>query len=153
MTEPMTDRPAPITLPDVTYRGQRQSDGAGGALISVYDQDGELVGTVAHRAKHSPAGMNWGYAGSGAADCARSLLAHAIGDRHALCPVCQGTDTSGRCESCEAGLLIAPRIYQRFKFTFVAGWATVFTTTRREILGWLTSEFPDADWPGIQAAP
>ena len=35
--------------------------------------------------------MGWGYCGSGAADLARSLLIHALGD-DARCTVCDGTN-------------------------------------------------------------
>lgn len=72
-----------------TYVGFR--DQVGHAHVAV-DHGGELR-PLAHFVRHSPAGMDWGYAGSGAADLARSLLAHFLGGRVAP----------------------HPRIYQRFK--------------------------------------
>lgn len=72
----------------VTYRGYGNQKSAGGRLI-VVDIDGDLS-PLPHQSKHSPTGMSWGYSGSGAADLARSLLIHALGDR-ACCPTCAGT--------------------------------------------------------------
>ncbi|MGH8571595.1 MAG: hypothetical protein ACREX8_03335 [Gammaproteobacteria bacterium] len=72
------------------YQGYRDSDGA--AHIAVLRPRrtalGEitgwrLCGEVAHRVRHCPRGMNWGYGGASPADTVRSLL-------HALlcCPRC-----------------------------------------------------------------
>ena len=48
---------------------------------------------------HSPTGFAWGYAGSGPAQLALALVADATGDDG-----------------------LAQRVYQEFKFKFVAGW-------------------------------
>lgn len=72
---------------DVTYHGWYQ---AGGSVIAIEDCDGAAVGLVGHVVKHSPTGMGWGYAGSGPADCARSLLIAALGGT-ARCPLCAGS--------------------------------------------------------------
>ena len=77
-----------------TYSGFR--DQSGQAHVAV-DQDGELR-PLPHLVRHSPTGMAWGYAGSGPADLARSLLAHFLGGHVAP----------------------HPRIYQRFKAVVIA---------------------------------
>jgi hypothetical protein len=77
-----------------TYSGFR--DQTGRAHVAV-DQAGELR-PLPHLVRHSPTGMDWGYAGSGPADLARSLLAHVLGGRVAP----------------------HPRIYQRFKLAVIA---------------------------------
>ncbi|MGH9373357.1 MAG: DUF6166 domain-containing protein, partial [Vicinamibacterales bacterium] len=71
-------------------------DQLGHAHVAV-DHGGEMR-PLAHFVRHSPAGMDWGYAGSGPADLARSLLAHFLGSRVAP----------------------HPRIYQRFTFLVIA---------------------------------
>jgi hypothetical protein len=77
-----------VTTEDVIYHGYRRA--MGGSFIAVETPDGEQIGVVNHVAKHSPTGLSWGYGGSGAADCARSLLIAALGD-DARCCVCGGT--------------------------------------------------------------
>lgn len=78
----------------VIYHGFRRSDGMGAGLIAVETPDGGLLGEIAHVVKHSPTGMNWGYGGSGPADCARSLLLAALATvdpAAARCVTCKGT--------------------------------------------------------------
>lgn len=77
-----------------TYVGFR--DQTGHAHVAV-DHSGELR-PLGHFVRHSPAGMDWGYVGSGPADLARSLLAHFLG----------------------SGVAPHPRIYQRFKCLVIA---------------------------------
>jgi Family of unknown function (DUF6166) len=77
-----------------TYIGFR--DQTGHAHVAV-DHGGELR-PLRQFVRHSPAGMDWGYVGSGPADLARSLLAHFLG----------------------SGIAPHPRIYQRFKFLVIA---------------------------------
>jgi hypothetical protein len=72
---------------DVVYHGYWQEDGD--SVICVEDAPGEQIGVVRHLPRRSPTGMNWGYAGSGPSDAARSLLIAALGD-DAVCPVCRG---------------------------------------------------------------
>lgn len=59
-----------------------------------------LVVRVKHVVRHSPTGMEWGYAGSGPADCARSMLL-------ALQRYCDLPDVE--------------EIYHEFKWTFLSG--------------------------------
>lgn len=79
-------RPEPV----VTYRGYGPDHPTGGRLV-IIEIDGEVVGPLPHRAKHST-GLSWGYCGSGPADLARSLLIDALGDA-ARCSLCDGTST------------------------------------------------------------
>ena len=61
----------------MVYHGVKSSHTE--AVITVETPDGEVVSLVRHIAVHSPGGMTWGYGGSGPLDCARSLLAAALG--------------------------------------------------------------------------
>jgi hypothetical protein len=150
---------------DPTYRGYRPDNPAGGRLV-VIEIAGELISPLPHIVKHAPDGLSWGYCGSGAADLARSLLIHALGER-ARCGSCRGTGhvvytptlaESARgsalfvvigdpepgsllpwsCPNCDQGYAIAPVVYQQFKDEVVANLAQGgWTLTRGEILRWL----------------
>jgi hypothetical protein len=61
---------------------------------------------------HSPDGLNWGYGGSGASQCALAILADCLGDALAL------------------------KHYMTFKWTFVAKWGNEFIITEEEIREW-----------------
>jgi hypothetical protein len=148
--------------PPVIYHGYRNSDGMGAALIAAETEDGTVVGQVAHLPRHSPTGMNWGYGGSGPADCARSLLIAALGP-HAACLHCRGTgkqvvvspegyepweapydpdnhqddEPIVTCWGCGGdGYRVRPEVYQRFKWEFVAGWGDEWRMSRADILAW-----------------
>jgi len=56
-----------------------------------------LTYPLRHVARHSPTGLNWGYSGSGPADCALSILTDCLGEER------------------------AERWYQEFKSHFLAG--------------------------------
>ena len=139
------------------YHGvYRQADGS---VILTETSDGELTGVVHHVVKHSPTGIGWGYAGSGAADCARSLLIAALGEDAARCPQCDGScrvviggDGSERpcdppadddidpelltdCPACDDGYRRVP--YQQFKFDYVAKWDRDWRMSQADILAWL----------------
>jgi hypothetical protein len=149
----------------VVYHGYQRK--AGGSVIAIENADGATIGVVRHVVKHSPTGMGWGYAGSGAADCARALLIAALGEA-ARCPMCAGTGkvvwrpdggeeppsapydpavSAGEYE--RAGLEISGcwqwdcdegyrRLpYQQFKFDVVVGWGTEWRMSRDAILQWL----------------
>lgn len=69
-----------------------------------------------HRVRHSPTGFNWGYAGSGPADLARSILWDCLG---------REPDTS---------------LYQAFKAQFVATWMeTEWSIDEPTIIAWVAS--------------
>ena len=73
----------------------------------------------------SPAGFNWGYAGSGPAELARHLLWHATGRR---------------------SLFERPALYQKFKTEVVAGWGHAWIITGDRIRAWvLDQEAGEAD--------
>lgn len=148
-----------LDLADVTYHGHRPH-GGGAAVIEVLDAAGDSIGVVRHVVRHSPTGMQWGYAGSGPADCARSLLIAALGEEAARCPTCRGArrviydpeldieepyepdgkhslingDNAYRCH-CEDGYRSLP--YQDFKFEVIARLdQQQWTMTRAAILDW-----------------
>ena len=81
----------------------------GGLAITI---DGD---PVRHIERHSPDGMQVGYAGSGPADCARSILIHMTSQE------------------------TADRLYQQFKREIVAGWKHPGGTTHQEIdiIAWI----------------
>lgn len=69
-----------------------------------------------HVVYHSPTGFEYGYGGSGPADLARSILAHAV------------------------GLPIADRYYQYFKAEFVAGAKDRFSISLMKIRAWVIEQ-------------
>jgi hypothetical protein len=98
------------------YRGSRDADG--NATVIVVNDDGRRR-PLSHFARHSPSGFEWGFAGSGPADLARSILAHHLGGR------------------------VAPpaRVYQLFKCTVVAGLPKgEWRLTSDDIASWLQHE-------------
>lgn len=155
------------TEAEVWYHGT--GSGAGPRPIVTEDADGNMTGVLHHVVRHSPTGMSWGYAGSGPADTARSILLAALGPA-AICPDCAGTgkvtyprdeeeadpkpyDITVSPEEYEsAGIEVTGcwrhncdggylRVpYQDFKFAFVAGWGPEFRISRSEILAWLAAE-------------
>jgi Family of unknown function (DUF6166) len=69
---------------------------------------------------HSPAGFNWGYSGSGPAQLALALLAHAVGEDLARC------------------------LYQTFKNDVVAGWGRHnWVCFKGQILEWCVVQIAD----------
>jgi hypothetical protein len=48
-------------------------------VVLFRDIDGTARATVEHVVRHSPTGIEWGYAGSGPADLARSVLTALVG--------------------------------------------------------------------------
>ena len=99
------------------YHGTKSSHS--GAVITVETPGGEVLGVVRHIAVHSPGGMTWGYGGSGPLDCARSLLAAALG----------GDGNWGACGG--AGVI------WDFRDEVVAGLGDEWRMSRGEILPWL----------------
>lgn len=105
------------------YRGMRCDDGCA-VIVETYDKGAGLsfmyVGSEPLPARndirdHSPDGFNWGYGGSGPAQLALALIAHATGGDH-----------------------VPPVLYQSFKFAVVGRlsqneWALCST----DILRWL----------------
>lgn len=119
-----------------------------------------------HHVKHSPTGFSWGYAGSGPADLARSLLIDALGES-ARCTVCHGTSTvvydtatdtdiplditthelinanpdrysqPMGCLACENGCTVKPPLYQEFKFDVISTLHGSWTLSRADIVAWV----------------
>jgi hypothetical protein len=131
-------------------------------VIVIEDEHGHQTSTVRHLPKHSPTGMNWGYAGAGPTDTARTLLIAALGE-DAICPLCAGTgrvvyvrDEAGQtlqaqpfnpdrhpwarrgwiCE-CDEGYRQLP--YSRFVSQYVTQWGAEWTMSRTSILDWLST--------------
>jgi hypothetical protein len=102
-----------------TYRGYTDAgagSGSGPALVTVSDARGTRP--LRHEMRHSPTGFSWGYAGSGPADLARSLLADYL------------------------GYVPEPGVYQRFKVAVVANIpiGEAWTLNGSEIAAWLAAD-------------
>ena len=102
---------------DVVYHGTKDSHS--GAVIAVETPGGEVLGVVQRIDAHSPGGMTWGYAGSGPLDCARSLLAAALGG-------------DGEWGAYGGGVVVYD-----FRDEVVAGLGHEWRMSRAEILAWL----------------
>ncbi len=101
----------------MTYVGFRR-DGEARVLIGWHDG---AAYSLDHVMYHSPTGFEWGYGGSGAADLARSILAHA------------------------AGLKVADAFYMRFKFDVVAKLPREgFRLPESAIIAWLRDQMVHA---------
>ena len=70
------------------YHAARYASGK--VKIIAHDKETGDRYDLPHIKRHSPGGFEWGYAGSGPADLARSLLIDALGPA-AACPLCDGT--------------------------------------------------------------
>ena len=103
------------------YLGRRV---AGGVVVEVLEgNERRALGAGAGQAlrNHSPDGFEWGYGGAGPAQLALAIL----------------LDFTGSAE-------ISEKLYQRFKWHFVAGWPESWTLADHEIAAWLTT-FPEED--------
>lgn len=100
-----------------TYVGSRGVDPAERVSVHIETATG-LIYQLIHYVHHSPTGFEWGYAGSGPADLALSILvARAI----------KGEDNSQ-----------ALRLHQAFKFHFVARFANdAWRLSEAEIDDWI----------------
>ena len=144
-----------------------------GRLVTVLDPSGQTLGLLPHWVKHSPDGFAWGYAGSGPAELARSVLIAVLGE-HARCVTCAGTgriaydETTGapappdpdqpdqicaRCLDCDTGFALPGSLYQQFKFEVIAafpreqGWQLSVTAIR----SWSEGSVPLGKWPFMVA--
>jgi hypothetical protein len=145
------------------YEGHRDIERR--TTVTVHEPGAAPV-PLTHYPRHSPAGFEWGYGGSGPADLARALLIDALG-KAALCPDCEGSrkvvflhpetdpEPVPYCPEIADGLdleLVAPCIctdgirtlpYHDFKFAVVAGWSgDDWRITRAEIIEFLTTLHP-----------
>lgn len=115
-----------------------------------------------HVVKHSSAGFNWGYGGSGPSELARCILLDHLGEQ-VRC-VCGGSGQVPRmsearlredvvvqrqrlvtCPGCGGdGFKLQPMTYQRFKEEFVATWPMdgAWRLTSEEIESWLKGHKP-----------
>jgi len=105
-----------VGLAMIHYRGSRQTpaDGTASEVKVEWSQGPRGNWTdLEHIVHHSPTGMSWGYAGSGPADLAFSILSHHLSDDP------------------------APALYQAFKGAFVVGWGDEWKITSQEISAWI----------------
>jgi hypothetical protein len=107
----------------VTYCGSRKPDEGGPADVWRIDRDGtkELIDWRLDLRNHSPTGLNWGYGGSGPAQCALAILADFTGDDR-----------------------LAEQLHQRFKFEFVAKFPDEWELHGDRIALWCAQQMPGA---------
>jgi hypothetical protein len=98
------------------YRGfsEDHDSAMGPEAVFVEDENGQVT-QLEHRVHHSPDGFSWGYAGSGPADLARSILADHL------------------------GYVPPPGVYQEFKRVHVARWeqGRPWAITSQQIDAWI----------------
>jgi hypothetical protein len=113
------------------YRGHRSAEDLAVVLV---EHEGGWTENLAHHRKHTPAGFEWGYLGSGPAELARCLIIDHMGPR-AWCAACEGTGINGpayrhrdtldpdQCWVCMGeGTSFQPVVYQSLKFEIVSTW-------------------------------
>lgn len=108
------DHVIPTQFFEQTYLGWR----SGVAAVVTVKPEGRPLPLRLDLVNHSPTGFEWGYAGSGPAQLALALLAHATGnDEQAVAH------------------------HQAFKFAFVANWprSQGWKITASEVRAWVTS--------------
>jgi hypothetical protein len=105
------------------YFGEKVEVGACKVFADLIWDEGvwEKKHPVKHIKRHSPDGMQWGYGGSGPADCALSILTHFT------------THDSPEFKN-QVELL-----YQRFKFDFIAPAGNSLHIDRDAIFEWMTA--------------
>jgi hypothetical protein len=117
------------------------------------DETGETL-PLRHHVRHSPAGFNWGYGGSGPAELARCILIDHLapnGRRLDACPDCGAScrgHTGTYCHKCGELVintperLVPPMLYQQFKADVVAKWPMDhgWTMTADELDEWLEAK-------------
>ena len=76
---PAADAP-PVERTLKIYKGIRGTDGAAHVYISESGRPDQLLAPRTDLFMRSSAGLDWGYSGSGPAQCALAILADALGD-------------------------------------------------------------------------
>ena len=120
----------------VRYEGERLY---GRARVYAVDEDGTRCRLEHRIVLHSPEGLDWGYAGFGAAELALNLLVDALGEE-ATCTVCRGRGRfrGQACADCR-GLKVSWRVWaahQPFKWFYVVGLPDRWLLQRAEIVEW-----------------
>ncbi len=116
------------------YRGFNGDERPGSRPVYIVRQGG-LFTALPQIVYHSPDGFNWGYTGSGPADLALSILAHAIGERQT--PEQAAVFDPDGCPR-------AMRLHQEFKREFIAPLATEPGTSweigGEKVLAWINAQ-------------
>ncbi|MBA7506568.1 hypothetical protein ES706_05260 [subsurface metagenome] len=107
------------------YRGYRHSKGLGHQLVT---KDNDFLDPTPSQKiwNHSPDGFNWGYLGSGPAQLALALLYDVTKDE-----------------------VVAVRLHQEFKRSFVAAWGDTWEITDAHIREWVSSTLKEAQFKKI----
>ena len=139
-----------------TYVGIRDDSGARVEVVV-----GDCALPLQHVVLHSPDSFEWGYAGSGPADLALSILANALGERPTAadlyngcfqCTTCHGEGhlegVNKVCPMCKGAGNLGPvkcqRLHQPYKFEVVAYLARdSWEITEAAVLEWFAGKMPD----------
>jgi hypothetical protein len=108
--------------------GARVHTGPGGQGV-------RAEGKLHHVVWHSPPGMNWGYAGSGPADLALSILVDFFSERGDDVQRVMGGETFPFSDQVRS-----VGLYQAFKRDFVATWGDTWEITEPEIQEWVDGQ-------------
>lgn len=111
------------------YVGERDGDGVGRVFVEEFKDGASKRRALKHVVRHSPTGLNWGYAGSGPADLASSILADML-------------EVPG----------VSPRMYQQFKFDMIVGLKSDgFRLPAEDVQQWLQKRWVNMEHDAIQA--
>jgi hypothetical protein len=111
------------------YSGKREKGQIGGLPVLVKEihfNGASCNSELKHIERHSPDGFQWGYAGSGPADLALSILTHF-------------------CDKKDLLQEVAEKYYQDFKMAFIAPSGDDLKMTCREIAQWLADKDPQIE--------
>lgn len=110
------------------YRGSRDESGTAEVFVEEWI-DGRLrIKKLRHVGSKSPTGFEWGYAGSGPADLANSILSDVL-------------EVSG----------VSPRMYQKFKFDVVVDLKRDgFQLPAEQVQKWLQERWATMEHDAIQ---
>lgn len=134
------------------YVGTRDLNGCRVQVI-----EGNRASSLRHVVLHSADGFEWGYAGSGPADLALSILADALGERPTSadlyagvfqCTTCHGEGGDEVCSTCKGrgdlGEVKCQKLHQPYKFEVVCfldrhSWKISETA----VLDWFAGKLPE----------
>lgn len=105
----------------IRYHGSREVIEIEGLSVFIWDSRTQKDTDLTHILKHSPDGFEWGYAGSGPADLALSIL-------------------HDYCSRTDRPFAVADTLYQQFKQDFIVPVSGDLSITGEQIESWLNTK-------------